>query len=58
MRDSMMPLTGFESSVNSYGGQTRFFDFIQLLMFESSVNSYGGQTDRVTAWDAEGLRVV
>ncbi len=34
----------FESSVNSYGGQTLHDTTSYLCMFESSVNSYGGQT--------------
>ena len=34
----------FESSVNSYGGQTCFENGWSRSSFESSVNSYGGQT--------------
>ena len=34
----------FESSVNSYGGQTVDEPAIRRGKFESSVNSYGGQT--------------
>ena len=35
----------FESSVNSYGGQTASATLKALTVFESSVNSYGGQTE-------------
>ena len=34
----------FESSVNSYGGQTMLSAASAPVGFESSVNSYGGQT--------------
>ena len=37
----------FESSVNSYGGQTMYFGITLDVSFESSVNSYGGQTRTV-----------
>ena len=36
--------TAFESSVNSYGGQTEKLQSKNAGRFESSVNSYGGQT--------------
>ncbi len=35
----------FESSVNSYDGQTQGYPLLRLLLFESSVNSYDGQTN-------------
>ncbi len=34
----------FESSVNSYGSQTKISPYRARIMFESSVNSYGSQT--------------
>ena len=34
----------FESSVNSYDGQTTISDIVAPTKFESSVNSYDGQT--------------
>ena len=43
MRTGLVNLR-FESSVNSYGGQTKKPEYVVICRFESSVNSYGGQT--------------
>ena len=37
-------LTGFESSVISYGSKTLYFFYKIILLFESSVISYGSKT--------------
>ena len=41
----MLENVEFESSVNSYGGQTMAISDRAERKFESSVNSYGGQTE-------------
>ena len=48
----------FESSVNSYGGQTNSSSDRSASWFESSVNSYGGQTADEFPEYAWCLRVV
>ena len=44
---SLMLITGFESSVNSYDSQTIVLNVNFALKFESSVNSYDSQTKDV-----------
>ena len=48
----------FESSVDSYGSQTKMLDFHPHAKFESSVDSYGSQTLIRSMNRVAGLRVV
>ena len=48
----------FESSVNSYDGQTWLHNKFRYKQFESSVNSYDGQTRERFSESIRSLRVV